>query len=311
MMKKIGILLTCVCVAVKAQTSAMINPQVGGSLYFTNSDQDGILYGPFGDGSPATWQIAQWTDPGPIISGSAVPGPGPCHDTSASWYMANENTRVCVNIENNAVELAQASQGLACGGPNEYDLFLSPVGTYGGTTPNWKMPPLGQISYVNMSFSTQLIYANVQSHCGTFPECSAAPDYIYATSAVVLSKGSNAFFYQVGIYDSRGTTDPWACPSSPSYNDCSPTSNWFATTNPFGIDESLGLYGLPCQNNQQAYFYNFNIMPNLINAITSSSGPIQDPDWQDWTVGGGYIGLGGNGLFESVLYVANWDVVYG
>ena len=40
--------------------------------------------------------------------------------------MENANARVCVTEGSNVVELAQASAGLPCGQPEEYDLFISP-----------------------------------------------------------------------------------------------------------------------------------------------------------------------------------------
>jgi len=295
------------CEIVYSQTSAIPHAEVT-ALYFTGAATNGEIFGPFGDGT-SYWNIAQWTSPGPINNSSAlIRGLGPCNDPGTTWYMANVNTRVCVSEGENLVELAQNSVGLPCGPSYEYDLFLSANSGYGGMNVNWDMvPPLGQLSYVNMSFDIQLLFINVESHCGTFPECSSEPDYAYSTAAVVLGDGKDTLFYQIILFDSRGMNAPWNCSAVRSA--CDPWTGWFAVTNPYGVNEAMANYESACLDDLQPHTFNYNLLPHLEKLI--GGGVIPNANWQNWTLGGGYIGTGGNGLFQSTLQVSNFSIIYG
>lgn len=38
---------------------------------------------------------------------------------------------------------------------------------------------------------------------------------------------------------------------------------------------------------------------------------MQNKNVGDWTAGSGYIGIGGNGLYEATITVSNFNFIYG
>lgn len=55
----------------------------------------------------------------------------------------------------------------------------------------------------------------------------------------------------------------------------------------------------------------FIFISKLVFTFFCCSGPMQDTNYEDWTIGGGYIGLGGNGLYAATFLVSGFQVIYG
>lgn len=202
-------------------------------LYISPVKYDSTLLGPVGVSTPtihesqtarAPWYIAQWNNPTPWTEQNlkgktyqnSTPPSSLCNHTAgvALWSIESSHARVCVNSRNGSsmsVELASSGGSvLRCG--KEFDLFLSPLDTaYPKYQPQNFVPrnehelPLSNATKIMVQFEIELNFLTVSARCGTFPQCSATPDYGYLTLGIPLSNemAKQTIFLQFGIFDSR------------------------------------------------------------------------------------------------------------
>eukprot|EP01088_Endostelium_zonatum_P005190 TRINITY_DN1667_c0_g2_i1.p1 TRINITY_DN1667_c0_g2~~TRINITY_DN1667_c0_g2_i1.p1 ORF type:complete len:339 (-),score=59.34 TRINITY_DN1667_c0_g2_i1:28-999(-) len=314
--RKLGVVLTVVVLLSviglsKGALSYLSNDRFGTTFYLAPLQYNGSMEGSIGRPltSSAYWFLAQWSSPAPLSPTSSIgTGPGPCSLRGADWWSATQSARLCYESSSNSIELAQSGgNDLKCG--LEYDFFVSPTAPgYKINTPyNWvTVPAIGVLSNIYFNFSVQLPYRTVNSRCGPLP-CGSSQgiDYAYTTAAVTLASPlhQQSLFYQISLSDSRAGL---GCGDDP----CKSESAWFFTTNPWGINDSIGLFGYPCLSptGQGWVRVQVNILPRLLNALAEGTkyGMINDPN--NWYVNGIYIGGGGNGNFAQTLLISNVSI---
>lgn len=116
-------------------------------------------------------------------------------------------------------------------------------------------------------------------------------------------------FFQVLLYDSRRHAH---CPPA-ALDPCSPKTNYYFKTNPFGFSVSLGSLGAPCLSalTDDMHAFNVDVAPFLKQSIHSPPPDVagMDTNLTNWRVTGFYIGAGLQGSVTHTLVLGNVHLV--
>lgn len=294
------------------------------ALWLAPKKYNHTLLGPLSTGSDASpwWYIAQWSNVDPFVDPTVVPGLNGCSLQPVgagvgNYHIASSTMRVCASnvtvaaqppASAAAIELAQngAANPVPCG--VEFDAFLAPTDdAYDNAPRNFDVfVPLANVSAVTVSFTVSLPHSAITARCGVAPQCSASPDYAYATLGLVLDNAvaKQTNFYQVILYDSRAGE----CPQN---DPCKPFSLWYFQTLPtLGVSDSIALVtgdAAAClQPGAPPVSFQLSMLPILQQRVAFAAAHFgADANLSNWAVHGLYIGTGLQGSAVTTFTVAN------
>lgn len=305
--------------AVAAPRSLLSTP--GGpseaGLYLAPVHYNHTLDGP-AFSAPSSWYLAQWSGTQQLNASNAVAGDGPCAAYGgAVWHARAAGLLVCMQARTpgGRHELLVAQNGsaaaLPCGA--EYDGFLAPTDkAYDNAPQNINSStPVSAMRDLVASFDIELVEAATWPRCGPVGSCgpSGHLDYGYVVLGVVLSSLSETIFYQAILYDTR------APPSCGAQDPCRPFLDWFGTTEPYGVSESIANSFTPAQGScLQPGVPQSMALPlaaRLLYAIAYANatyGTRGDPAL--WHITGIYLGAGLEGSAMITLRSSGLDLVF-
>ena len=291
------------------------------------------LLGPaFTPDAPSGWYLTQWSATQQLNASDAVAGPapgnGPCgagagESFQTLWHASAADQLVCVQRSGGgggagalALLVLQDGSHLPCGA--EFDSFISPTdGAYANPPlKNMVEAPLGGASGVGDSlrarFTLELLAFAPSPRCGPRGSCgpSGQLDYGYLTLGLTLgSSAGETIFYQVALADTRSAP---ACPGSDT---CRQWSDWFSTSEPLGVTDSIafldGADGGCLQPGAGARSYDLPVGPRLLAVVAYAAAHFNtSANASAWSLGGVYVGAGMEGSTIAQLRISEVDLVY-
>lgn len=283
------------------------------------------------------WNIAEWNFPNQLPLDAIYPNQtaeNPCiydkTSTSAKllWYTLSSNGIVCVydnelingskQIELNIIGTPELECGIEMDlfvQPNQPPWYNYPLGFIGTGS---QYPYLGQINSLNLKFEMEMIanpnvtFSCGKSFCGQLINNTWHLDYGYAVLGIILNSNSKqTIFYQISLEDTRQN---YNC--SKASNVCSDVQYWYFVENPYGVTDSLPVYGYNCfqyPSNTKLKF-DENILQRLIDTITGKVKDVSIPNGLDeninnWQVSGFYIGTGVQGVVRLTYLIHDISLI--
>ncbi len=238
-------------------------------------------------GSEPDWQIVQWNIPGERLAPFFEDRVG---NHLVLKALSPEATVQIIQKENRrTVELAQDGAVLPCndahGAPRESDLFLQPnYSEFGENGRRKKTVRLSELRSLILTATVSIRYRMIDRPKG------CVVNQGNAIIAVVLNNltqnPTQTLFYQLGL------NQPCGLGPGPRMRLCEAGTrvpHFFAIRNPFGLDDSLPLLGLPYVTGERPRSIVIDLLPRVRQLIVS--GPAKmDRNPSHWVVNSAYAG---------------------